>query len=102
MRLSHCLYAAALAAALVVPATARAGGFLTARFGGEEGNVTSDHPSTTYWNPAGLALRTGTRLVLEGQLGYRTASYERPVEAITDPGTGTPSDATTANSGKAE
>jgi long-chain fatty acid transport protein len=40
--------------------------------------------------------------VLEGSLGYRKVSYERPPEAIGDPGGGTPTDALTANSGKAE
>jgi long-chain fatty acid transport protein len=92
--------ALALVGALASPASA--GGFMTTTFGGEEGHVATSHPSATYYNPAGLALRGGTRFVLEGSLGYRKVTYERPPEAIGDPGGGTPTDALTANSGKAE
>jgi long-chain fatty acid transport protein len=82
--------------------SAHAGGFLTTTFAGEEGHVTTSHPSAAYYNPAGLALRGGTRLVLEGSFGYRKVSYTRPVDAIDNPGTGTPTDALSANSGKAD
>jgi long-chain fatty acid transport protein len=82
--------------------TAHAGGIYTATFGGEEGHVTTSHPSATYYNPAGLALRGGTRFVLEGTLGYRTLSYDRPTSAIDNPGSGTPSDALGTNSGHAD
>lgn len=86
---------------------ARAGGFATARFGGEYGHAASDSPTTIYYNPAGLALGTGTRLYVEGLFAWRSISYDRPPEAIdniVDPGggeDGTPSDALGVNSGEA-
>lgn len=91
----------ALLAVAALPSTAHAGGIYTATFAGEEGHVTTSHPSAAYFNPAGLALRGGTRFVLEGTLGYRTLTYDRPVDAIDSPGTGTPTDALGTNSGHA-
>lgn len=100
------VFCAALACAALSPSPASASGFLVARFGGEHGNVTSDHVSTLYYNPAGLALDTGTRVYVEGLFGYRSVTYERPVGAIdnvvdTTGEAGTPLDAVSANSGKA-
>ena len=69
-------------ALLSFPAAARAGGLAAARFGGELGNPTTGHPTALYFNPAGLALGTGTRIYAEGVLVYRSASYDRPVAAI--------------------
>lgn len=86
---------------------AQAGGFAAARFGGELGNPTTSHPTALYFNPAGLALGTGTRIYAEGVLAYRSASYDRSPEAIDtvlepgDAGTGTPREAIGANSGEA-
>jgi long-chain fatty acid transport protein len=87
--------------------SAHAGGIITTFFAGEDGHVTTSHPSAAFFNPAGLALRSGTRMVLEGSFGYRHVSYERPVAAIDNPTTepgqaGTPQEALSANSGKAE
>lgn len=85
--------------------TAFAGGFSTARFGGERTHAASDQLGTIYYNPAGLAYGEGTRGVVEGLFAYRTIEYTRPVGAIDNPDTdtpaGTPSDAILANSGKA-
>jgi long-chain fatty acid transport protein len=85
---------------------AHAGGILTAYFAGEEGHVTTSNPSASYYNPAGLALRGGTRFFVEGAFGYRYVSYNRPVEAIGNvagPGEGgTPADALDVNFGKAK
>lgn len=80
---------------------AAASGFMVARFGGEHGHPTTDNPTAMYYNPAGLALKGGTRLYLDGTFAYRTASYDRPLAAVTDPGGGTPDDALGANAGKA-
>ena len=82
-------------------ASAHAGGFLAATFGGESGHPTTDDASAIYFNPAGLSLKRGTRLRIEGSLVWRLASYDRPAGAIDNPGSGTPSDALSANSGKA-
>lgn len=79
-----------------------AGGYATARFGGEHGHPATDHPTAIYYNPAGLAAGKGTRIYVEGLLVHRTASYERPTGAIDDEGGGTPANAIDANSGKSE
>ncbi len=81
-----------------------AGGFASARFGGEHGNPVTDNATAVYYNPAGLALGTGTRIFAEGVLAYRAAEYERPEGAINnlaDGEGGTPLDAVSANSGTA-
>ena len=81
---------------------AHASGILVTRFGGEQGHPTTDDPTAIYYNPAGLSLKPGKlRVYLNGILVYRQIGYDRPVNAIDNPGTGTPSDATAANSGKA-
>jgi long-chain fatty acid transport protein len=85
--------------------TAYAGGFSTARFGGERTTAASDQIGTIYYNPAGLAYGEGTRGTVEGLFAYRTIEYTRPVGAIDNPDTdtpgGTPTDGIAANSGKA-
>ncbi len=84
--------------------SAQAGGFATARFGGEQGHPTADSPTAIYYNPAGLALGKGTRIFAEGLFAYRDVSYDRPVGAIHNVGdnqVGTPTDAVSANSGEA-
>jgi long-chain fatty acid transport protein len=83
-----------------------AGGFAT-RFANEESYPTTDSPAAAYYNPAGLAMRKGTRLTVEVGAGYRAASYDRSPDAIgnvLDPGetgTGTPQEAISANAGEA-
>lgn len=95
----------ALGSVLVVatPAAAVAGGFTVARFGGEDGHAASDHVTTIYYNPAGIALGKGTRIYLEGTFAYRTVDYDRDPDAIDNPNdpTGTPEDAIDANAGPA-
>jgi long-chain fatty acid transport protein len=80
------------------------GGYSTARFGGEHGHAATDHPTATYFNPAGIVLGDRTRVYAEGLFVFRTASYDRPAEAVDNLGTGTPDDPTAiaANSGRAE
>jgi long-chain fatty acid transport protein len=80
---------------------AEAGGFSTARFGGELGHAASDSVTSIYYNPAGLALGKGTRFYVEGTFAYRTVDYDRDEGAIDNPGTGTPSDVADANYGPA-
>ena len=72
--------------------------------GGAHGHPTTDNATAIYYNPAGLALGTGTRIFVEGLIAYRDASYKRPqgaIDNIQDGGTGTPTDAVSANSGTA-
>jgi len=82
--------------------TAHASGLSAARFGGEHGHPTTDNPSAIYYNPAGIALKPGTRIMLDANLAFRWASYQRPESAINNPGTGTPDDGAAANSGTAK
>ena len=105
MKSSRVLFSwAVLCLLLSDPLPAAAGGFATARFGGEHGHVAADHVTAAYYNPAGLARVKGTHLYIEGLFVYRTAAYERPEGAIDDVGTGTPNDPTAlaANSGRGE
>jgi long-chain fatty acid transport protein len=87
---------------------ALAGGFAASRFGGEHGHPATHHPTAMYFNPAGLALSSGTRLYLEGLFIYRSASYDRSAGAIDtvvpdgETASGTPELATSANAGHAE
>jgi long-chain fatty acid transport protein len=87
---------------------AEAGGFTTARFGGESGHPANGHPTSIYYNPAGISLGHGTRIYAEGLFAFRQASYERPADAISnvipdgESGAGTPEDLIAANAGKGE
>nr|WP_276602697.1 outer membrane protein transport protein [Nannocystis pusilla] len=90
-----------LTAALVGANEARASGLSTARFGGEHGHVTTDNPTAIYYNPAGIALKPGTRIFVDGSFAARWVSYDRPESAISS-ATGTPEGATDANAGVAK
>ena len=88
---------------------AAASGLLSVRFGGEHGHATTDSPTAIYFNPAGLSLLGGTRLMLDGTFAWRSFVYERDPAGIdnvlVDPevGTGTPAGSgVAANSGRAE
>jgi len=105
---THIFFLAASALLLVVSGRVSwAGGFAASRFGGELGHPATDHPTAIYFNPAGLALSTGTHLYVEGMFIYRNASYDRAVGAIDnviptgETATGTPEEAISANAGKA-
>jgi long-chain fatty acid transport protein len=83
--------------------SAHASGIAVARFGGEHGHPTTDNPTAIYYNPAGIALRPGTRIFVDGSLAGRWASYTRPESAITTESPGsTPEGATDANAGTAK
>lgn len=87
----------------LVAATAQAGGFASATFGGEHGHPTEGNPTAIYFNPAGMALEGGTQVMAEVDLVLLTASYERFPEAISR--FGEPdftNDEIRANSGKGE
>jgi len=55
---------------------AGASGFAAARFGGEHGHVAATNPTALYYNPAGIAFSTGTRLFVDGTLALRHATWE--------------------------
>ncbi len=107
---------AVLAATLAPTGSALATGFLTARFGGEHGSPTTDNATAMYYNPAGLALGSGTRVFIDGTVAWVKATFDRdpasvypviPAGQTKCPTTGTPSclgtlaDNIGQNSGKA-
>jgi len=77
---------------------ARAAGFATAHFGGEQGTVVATNPTALYYNPAGIGFSKGTDIFLDGQLALRGASWDHAL-APTDPTV--PPDVAGANSGTA-
>lgn len=74
---------------------AQAGGFATARFGGEHGTPVNTNPTAIYYNPAGIGEAKGLRIFVDGTLALRSASYE--TSALQDP-----ADAPGANTGEAK
>lgn len=90
--------------AVSLAGTAHASGLGAARFGGEHGHPTTDNPTAIYYNPAGIALKPGKfRLLVDGTMAGRWASYTRPEGAISDTmNGGTPADGVAANSGTAK
>ena len=82
--------------------SAMASGLSAARFGGEHGHPTTDNPTAIYYNPAGIALKPGTRIFLDMNLASRWASYTRGPESISNLGSATPDDAMSANAGTAK
>src|SRR4051794_1889314 len=86
------------AAALLVPASAGAAGFASARFGGELGNVTASNPTALYYNPAGMAWSRGTILFVDGVLAWRRGSYRHDGAPSDHPD---PADAPGADTGRA-
>jgi len=94
---------AVLAATLLLGLAAQdahAAGFAAARFGGEHGNPTESNPSALYYNPGGLGLSDGHQLTLDVTFAWRTASYDRPVDAISGDTSGMSEDAIAANTGE--
>jgi long-chain fatty acid transport protein len=56
--------------------TARAAGFATQHFGGEQGNVLTSNPTALYYNPAGIAFSKGIDLYLDGNIAIRHATWD--------------------------
>lgn len=106
---ASCLAPVLATLAIAATSPAAASGLLAVRFGGEHGHPTTDNPTAIYFNPAGLSLLGGTRLMLDGTFAWRSFVYERDPAAIdnvlADPevGAGTPAGSgVAANSGRAE
>lgn len=79
---------AVLGVAIACPATARAAGFATARFGGEHGSVVTTNPTALYYDPAGIGFSEGTHVFVDGQLAIRNATWEHslaPSDQTQDP-----------------
>ena len=88
--------AAALAACLLSPGEAQAGGISLGRFGGIYGNSNADGGLALYWNPAHLSLETGAFATVDTTLVSRRATYDREI----DEANATPAEIET-NSGRA-
>lgn len=90
----------ALALAFLAEAnTAAAAGFAAARFGGEQGHVTTTNPTCLYYNPAGMAFAEGVHLFADGTLALRRLSWTHSSASTDIPD---PPGAAGANSGTAE
>src|SRR3569832_226417 len=50
-------------------------GISAAEFGGEHGNVVTTEPTALYFNPAGMALSSGTHIYVSGVLGVRRGHW---------------------------
>ncbi len=94
-------------ALVALPTFALASGLGAARFGGEHGHPTTDNVTAIYFNPAGLSLRSGTRLHLNYTLAMRDFTFDRDPGGIDnivedgESGTGTPAgEGVAINSGK--
>lgn len=62
--------------------SAYAGGYLTARYGGELGHVALGNAFAVYFNPAAMGDTRGTQITLDAALGARFATYTRSNDAL--------------------
>jgi long-chain fatty acid transport protein len=83
---------------LLASARAGAAGFASARFGGELGHPTTSNATALYYNPAALALGTGTAFYLDGVLALRSGSWQHDASPYERPD---PAGAEGANTGRA-
>jgi long-chain fatty acid transport protein len=72
--LAHCAW----------PVVAHAGGFASARFGGEHATAADVAPSALYYNPGAIGLLDGQQLMIDVAFALRSAQYERDASAIDD------------------
>jgi long-chain fatty acid transport protein len=88
---------------LAAPASAHASGYLTARFGSDQGTPATPNGFAVYFNPAALGGTTGTTLTGDLALLVRHVSYDRPAEALSpnDPGLRKDPNYVAANTGRA-
>ncbi len=77
---------------------ARASGFATQHFGGEQGNVLTSNPTALYYNPAGIAFSEGIHLYLDGNIAIRHATWSH---VAPQPGPSDPVDQQAGNTGTA-
>jgi long-chain fatty acid transport protein len=89
------------ASSVALSGAANATGIAVARFGGEQGHPMADNPTAIYYNPAGLALGHGTRILLEGTFALRMLDYTRPEGAIDNPNEAPGTPDLSVNSGEA-
>jgi len=66
-----------------ITSTAHASGYLTARFGSDHGTPAAPNPYAIYYNPAALGGMTGTQVVGDAAVVFRSVTYDRPATALT-------------------
>lgn len=93
--------ALALSATTLLSGNAWATGFSTARFGGELGTPMAYNPTAIYYNPASFGASKGINVMIDGNIAFRQASYERFVAADGKTEIAEPADAQGANNGRA-
>ncbi|MEJ7729309.1 MAG: outer membrane protein transport protein [Polyangiaceae bacterium] len=79
--------------------SASASGFSTARFGGEHGYPVTFNPTAIYYNPSAIAESEGYHVFVDGNIAFRTASYDHSFNSKYD--TPEPAGAVGGNTGKA-
>ncbi len=73
-----------LVAALALTSTsARASGYLSARFGSDHGTPAAPNPFAVYFNPAAMGGMKGTEVVVDASIAIRDAKYTRTNDALT-------------------
>jgi long-chain fatty acid transport protein len=80
--LAACAAVASLATLSGVTRQAEASGFLFTKFGGDDGQPAIGSAHSVFYNPAAIGDAPGTQLVLDGNLVYRFAKYQRPASAL--------------------
>src|SRR5262245_5055511 len=68
--------------AALAPRDAKASGYLTARYGGDEGAPMMANGYALYYNPAALGGTTGTTITGDLTLALRQAHYKRTGDAL--------------------
>lgn len=60
---------------------ARAAGFASAHFGGEEGNAITTSPTALYYNPGAIGFSKGIHLYYDEEIAIRDVSWNHPAPA---------------------
>lgn len=72
----------AVLALCLAASSAHAGGFSSARFGGEHATAADALPSALYYNPGAIGFLDGQHLMLDAAFALRSAEYQRDADAI--------------------
>jgi len=81
--------------------TAKAAGFASQQFGGEQGTVVATNPTALYYNPGALGFSQGTAFGTYGSLAVRHATWTHPYSP-TSGDVADPADAQGADTGEAK
>lgn len=90
--------AGALVAFVGAARDARAAGFATQHFGGEQGSVVATNPTALYYNPGAIGFSEGIHLYVDGDIALRHATWNH---VAPQPGPSDPVDQQAGNTGEA-